>query len=272
MEELVFSIKKIVLRLMFPVSVTLILLAAGILLRKRASLSLVLVLCGLLVLATFSFPIVALSLIGSLESRAGDYAKPARMRAENTAYIVVLSGEFREGDLTAADSVGTSVIRLIEGVRLWKEVPDSKLVVTGGIIPGLSRSSIARSLAEVAHQVGVPQNAIILEEESWTTEDQARMTADIVKDARFALVTSAYHMPRSLLLFRAAGLDPVPAPCDFTAKKYYLHYDTLIPQAQFLLLSQIAIKEYIGLAFYGLRERYFRPEPEVGALREPPVR
>ena len=104
--------------------------------------------------------------------------------------------------------------------------------------------SIAEALADVANAQGVPREAIVLEDDSWTTEDQARLVAAIVGKEPFALVTSAYHMPRSLMLFRFAGLDPIPAPADYFSRKITLDYSTLVPQAGGLSMTEIAIREY----------------------------
>ena len=54
-------------------------------------------------------------------------------------------------------------------------------------------------------------------------------------------------MPRSLMLFHLEGLKPIAAPADFLAKKITVSYDTLIPQANGLFLTQIGMKEYMGL-------------------------
>jgi uncharacterized SAM-binding protein YcdF (DUF218 family) len=210
-------------------------------------------------LLVMSFPLTGLLLVRSLESRAGPYADPASLTAAGVRYIVVLSGHFREGDLVPADQLGCSVLRLAEGVRLWRRVPGSKLVLTGGIIPGLSpRIPIAQALAQTAVEMGVPPREMILERESWTTADQAKLIAPIVGKTPFALVTSAFHMPRSLMLFHLEGLKPVAAPADFLAKKITVSYDTLIPQANGLFLTQIGMKEYMGLWGVEAMNRFLR--------------
>jgi len=245
-EELLFVSKKILARLFFPVSVALLLGVAGIILRCRRGIALFLLSVAILWLLIFSFPITGLMLIRSLESRAGNYADPKALSALGVRHIVVLSSGFREGNLSHADRLGSSVLRLLEGVRLWKAMPRSKLVLTGGIIPGLNTEvSIARAMADLALGLGVPKEAMILESESWTTEDQARLVAPIVGKNSFALVTSGYHMPRSVLIFQREKLCPVKAPCDFFARKILVHYDTLIPNADGLRLSQIATQEHL---------------------------
>ena len=214
--------------------------------RKSGRLA-ALVAVGIVWLLIMSTPLVSLILIRTLESKASQYASPKQLAEMGVRYIVVLSGGFNEGDLSAADKLGASVLRLLEGGRLWREVPDCKLVLTGGKVPGLSRDmSIARAMRNMALEMGIPEKAIIMESESWRTEDQARLIAGIVGSAPFALVTSAYHMPRSVLIFRQFGLGPIPAPCDFQARKICLDYSVLMPQAGALALSQTAMREYLA--------------------------
>ncbi len=258
MLENLFVVKKIVIRLLFPVCISLLLGVTGIILRREKRWSHVLMAAGVWWLLVFSFPVTGLELIRTLEAKAGPYADPQTLARDGVKFIVVLSGGFRDGDLSPSDRLGSSVLRLIEGVRLWRDLPAAKIVVTGGKTPGLSPDmSLAQALCDMAIEMGVPKDAIIQEDKSWTTEDQAALTRPIVGKDPFALVTSAYHLPRSLLLFRMAGLHPLPAPCDFLARKYYYDYETLVPQAWGLMLSQIATKEYLATWWAQIKDRLF---------------
>ncbi|MGO9571278.1 MAG: YdcF family protein [Desulfomonilaceae bacterium] len=256
MHEIVFVAQKVILRLLFPINVTLLLGIAGLILWRRRALSFLLLLTSILWLLVMSLPLTGLWLLAPLESQAGTYADPKELSARGVQYIVVLSGDFRDGNLTPADKLDSSVLRLIEGVRLWRGVPGSRLVVTGGTIPGLSHdTSIAQVLSDMAREMAVPAEAIILEDKSWTTEDQAHMVAPIVEKCMFALVTSAFHMRRSILNFRQLGLNPIPAPCDFLTQKILIHYDTLMPRPRGLHMTEIATKEYIAAWWLSLKTK-----------------
>jgi uncharacterized SAM-binding protein YcdF (DUF218 family) len=256
MDELIFVTQKIILRLIYPVCFSLILGFVGLLLWRKRALSFLALSLALIVMLAASIPVTGLILLRTLESKAGSYADPDDLAAENVRFIVVLSGGFRRGELTAADHLGETVLRVIEAVRLWRRMPDSKLVLTGGVIPGLnSEKSLAEALADAARNMGVPGEVMVLEDKSWTTEDQAKMCAPIVGERPFALVTSAYHMPRAILLFRRAGLSPIPAPADFRAKKITLSYGTLMPQSAGLWMTQEAIKQYTTTWWILARDR-----------------
>ena len=256
MREVVFAVQNIVLSLFLPVSVCLCLCIAGMLLWRRRGLSFLLIAAGTTWLLLMSFPLISLNFIRSLESRAGSYADPAEFSAKGVKHIVVLSGSFREGDLTPSDKLSCSVLRLVEGVRLWRGAPDCTLVLTGGSIPGLSRdASIAVHMEKMAIEMGVPKQAIRTESESWRTEDQARLVLAIVNKEPFALVTSAYHMPRSMFIFQGLGMRPISAACDFQAARIHVDYTTLCPGGEALMLSQTATREYLAWACAGIKQR-----------------
>lgn len=132
-------------------------------------------------------------------------------------WIVVLSGGQSDQKNQPANMVlySASIKRLIEGLRLYRQIPDAKLLLSGGgygfDIPEANR------LNELAGWFEIPLGQRVLEVDSVNTADQALAVKKIVGDQAFYLVTSAIHMPRAMALFQAAGLNPVPAPTDFTS-------------------------------------------------------
>jgi len=104
-------------------------------------------------------------------------------------------------------------IRFVVGFRIHKLLPESRLVFSGGAV--FDPVSEAEVMARAAEIMGVEGDRIILEEISRDTGDQARLVQKIVGDERFILVTSASHMPRSMVLFRKSGMEPIPAPTDY---------------------------------------------------------
>ena len=166
--------------------------------------------------------------------------------------IVVLSGATVDGEVTAADRLGPGTLkRLLEGVRLYKQMPTAKLVLSGGGF--FNEVEAGRAMAAMAQELGVPKQAIFLEKASWDTEDQAKLLKRELGGRPFALVTSAAHMPRSLALFRGHGLDPVAAPCDFRTKDMRLTLWSFLPLAGGLKASEDAMHEYLGLVWLRLK-------------------
>ena len=102
-------------------------------------------------------------------------------------------------------------------------------------------------------RLGVPRESLILETRALDTDDEANLFKPIVRNAPFALVTSASHMPRALRLFRSKGMNPLPCPCDFRAKRRQPLFVLLSPNADGLYNSEIALHEYYGRMFYWLK-------------------
>jgi uncharacterized SAM-binding protein YcdF (DUF218 family) len=113
--------------------------------------------------------------------------------------------------------------------------------------------------------MGVPKQAIWLEDQSQNTYENALNCASLLKSrgiTRVILVTSAMHMPRSVALFRKQGIEPIPAPSDFTVTEEGWKelgstpeavLVNILPNAGSLNLTSSALKEYIGLLTYHLR-------------------
>jgi uncharacterized SAM-binding protein YcdF (DUF218 family) len=138
---------------------------------------------------------------------------------DGRAGIVVLGGGNHEDPRAPpTEQLGAAALaRLAEGVRLYRELPGSKLVLSGGV--GI-RVKHADLLGAAARTFGVPDDDIVLERSTWDTEQEAHNIAPRLGKDPFILVTSAFHMPRALALYRRQGLDPIPAA---TA---HLTYDT----------------------------------------------
>lgn len=251
MDVFFFFLKKVLSRLFFPVGLVLSLGFLGLILWSRLPgrrVGKALVVIALTLLLTLSLPVTSWLLLRPLELEAGPYADPARLSAYGVRYIVVLGGSARLGERRGADRInGAGMFRLIEGIRLWRAVPGSRLVLSGGrFLPGPTG---AGAMAQVAYELGVPPDAVILEGKSWDTEDQAKAMARILRNEPFALVTSAGHMARALYLFRRQGLEPLPAPTDFRTGALVLDYGSFIPQTGALDATQAAMYEYLGRAW-----------------------
>lgn len=251
MYAILFTVRKLLARLLFPVGLVALLWLAGAVLwlrRPGRRLGPALMAAAGVLLAALSLPPVGQALLAPLEDAAGGYARPADLAAQSVRRIVVLSGSHRVGPLTPADRLGASTtLRLLEGLRLWRGVPGALLVLSGGSFT--HQASAAGDMASLAKELGVPAGAIVTETGSWDTADQARALHQRLGDEPFALVTSATHMPRALMLFRCQGLRPVPAPADFVTRGDGGGLWRWLPQASGLKMAQQAAYEYLGLAW-----------------------
>ncbi|MEW5913807.1 MAG: ElyC/SanA/YdcF family protein [Thermodesulfobacteriota bacterium] len=251
-----FVIKKLLSRLLFPVGQVLVLWLVGAVIwlrRPERRLGPVLLLAAGLLLLLYSLPAVGGLLLYGLEARNWHYADPARLQGSGVRYIVVLSGSLRDGELSKADRLGsTTLLRVMEGVRLWRGMPGSKLVLSGGSF--FLDVTAGGAMAALARELGVPAGAMLVEDASWDTDDQAQRLAALLGQQPFALVTSASHLPRALVTFRAHGLKPLPAPADFYTKGRKLTLYSFLPQLGGLKASETAIYEYLGLTWLWLKD------------------
>ena len=127
--------------------------------------------------------------------------------------IVVLSSYGRnswETPITSNLSEET-VYRLVEGIRLYRLIPGSVLIVSGGIVRE-GDPPIAQLMAEFLISMGVPKKDICIEGSSENTYENLRNVKSLVGRESFFLVTSAYHLPRTMAVARQLGMQAIPSP------------------------------------------------------------
>jgi uncharacterized SAM-binding protein YcdF (DUF218 family) len=257
MDWLLFLTKKTISLALYPLGASLLMWALGTLVwlrRPRSRAGVLLMWVGGLWLLAMSLPVTGFYLLHSLEARAGGYADPGKLASDGVKYIVVLGGDLRPGKLTAADRIAnTSLVRLMEAIRLWKSLPDGKLVLSGGrYSPKIMTTG--DGMAELAREMGVPHDAILVERESLDTDDEAQLLKPLLGVHPFALVTTACHMPRSLMLFRGKGLNPIPAPADFETKEFVFELVGILPRMSGLDKSHKATHEYLGICVLMMKQ------------------
>lgn len=161
-------------------------------------------------------PVGAALLVGGLSRGLTSLA--TREEARGADAVVVLGGGVQTGSVggeVAGTLTGTSLMRALEGARVFKMIGARFLIVSGGT-PNPRRQFRPESemLRDVMLKVGIAPAAILEESLSKTTRDQATLIGPMLRAnniQRFVLVTAPAHMRRSLALFRADGMDPVPS-------------------------------------------------------------
>jgi uncharacterized SAM-binding protein YcdF (DUF218 family) len=161
--------------------------------------------------------------------------------------IVVLAGEepARLSELHEQPSVNAS--RLMTFLMLARRFPHARLVHSGDTAE--RQSELARELLLGA---GIAPERIVFEDRSRTTCESPRATRELVKPElteRWLLVTSAYHLPRAVACYRAAGFDVIAYPADYRRQKSPLYFGLTANLSDF----DDAAHEWIGLLYYRLR-------------------
>lgn len=137
--------------------------------------------------------------------------------------------------------------RITEAVYLARRHPDAFVIVTGeGTSPVV--------MAEIIEALGVAADRIRVDASSPSTFESAVHLEAVLRDTTFALVTSAGHMPRTMMVFEGQGLDPVAVP---TGHLSYMNIweSSILPTPTQLHMSDLAVHEYVGLAWYRWRGR-----------------
>lgn len=183
---------------------------------------------------------------------------------------IIILGGFEDGWVSSGRSglaVNESAERLTEGIRLARAHPEAKVVFTGGVgrlwPAGVSAGGpVGRMLADM----GIAPGRIVIEEQARNTFENATLTRSLLAPEpgqRWLLVTSAYHMPRSVGVFRAVGFDVVPVPVDYRTRGWgdVTRLFERVPAG--LERLDLATREWIGLLAYRLtgRTRQLLPGP-----------
>ncbi|MFM5139569.1 envelope biogenesis factor ElyC [Aeromonas rivipollensis] len=146
-----------------------------------------------------------------------------------------------------------ALARTLEGVRLAEAYPNAQLVFSGAVAGDpLSNAEVN---ARMAASLGIDRSRMTLFENNKDTHDEAVSIARLLKGKRVALVSSATHLPRAMALYQGQGLDAVPAPTDYTAKQSQQPQPlyTYLPKGRYLMYSEAAIHEWIGVWWARLR-------------------
>ena len=221
---------------------------------------------GIALIWLFAMPFTSRQLIWGLEEQSAALTPVVIPKADA---VVVLGGGLRPA---LAPRQGVEVAeggdRLLTGLRLMRQGKARLLVASGGRVsftagdPAPPEAHWARDLAV---ELGLPAGQILLNAQSRTTAEEARDIGALGRARnwrRVLLVTSAFHMPRSLASFRQrSGLEVIPVACDYQLpsrqnfrKPTAGHViKSALPDAEHLFLSSVALKEHLGLALYRLR-------------------
>lgn len=239
-----FFLKKVISELLMPLPGCLLLGVAGWIVWRRGRrprLGQGLVAASLLLLYALSFAPLSDVVVRRLESRTQAFP------GDSVDFVVVLAGgHLSDPGLPRSSWLsGSSLYRLTEGVAIATAQPWSRLVLSG--YGGADPMPNAEAYREVASAMGFPDGRMVLEPRPRDTPDEAELLTPLLRGHRFALVTSATHMPRALALFRARGLQPIPAPTDYLAKEHRA-FDLffLFPHEVSLVRARLVWHEILG--------------------------
>jgi len=248
-----FLLSKVFWLVAQPISVCVLLMLAALVLvaRRRMGWGLWVGGAGVSVLLVSAYTSLGLVLITPLENR---FVRPAVM-PEQVSTIIMLGGatDGRVSSARGISELNDAGDRVFETLRLAQLYPAARVVLTGGsgTLAGEAESEAAIA-GRLLQAMGIGQERLMLEEASRNTDENAARTRELLgtQSGPVVLVTSAFHMPRSVGLFERVGLAVVPWPADYrSAGNEVLSVDLANPLLNLSIMS-LAMREWIGLAVY----------------------
>lgn len=255
-----YMINKIVGWMASPMGIAIILLAAGLLCllmpKRRRRLGIGFIVAAIVCLWVFGSSFTVRALEWGLEREFPVLLAEEMPQADA---IVLLGGGMTSarGKYPYAD-MASAADRVWHAARLYK-AGKAPIVIPTGCLEQDSTVPLLRDF-------GVPEDAIRVENEARNTEENARFVEKLLADSetkKVLLVTSAWHMRRSLLMYKryAPQLDVIPAATDYEMEARpplgtvvgFLR--DIVPDADAFMRSTYLVKEYVGYWGYRLLRR-----------------
>ncbi|MBO9587156.1 YdcF family protein [Devosia sp.] len=249
-----FLASKVFWLLAQPLSVVflLMLIAIATLFWGRRRLAAAALVLGLLIHGIVSFSNLGYLIMQPLEDRFAVPAPPP----ENVDAIIMLGGATLERPSSARQitELNDAGDRLTTTLWLAKKYPAAKIFISGGSGALTDEGEAEATTAERFFLAfGISRDRLVLEGASRNTDENVANTKALLganADGTILLVTSAFHMPRSVGIFEKTGLSVIPWPTDYrTPGQQSFGFDIANP-VQNVNVTTAGIKEWVGLLIY----------------------
>lgn len=271
---MIYTIGKVLSYIFLPPGVFILLFLVLLVLSYRTKRTTTRVILALMILFLYALSIEPVSrlLLNPLERVYPFRTADSFSREEAEAIIVLGAGTSmtpaqsdpaEEGDpdtLPVPQPSDETLARIFHGYLIHRST-GLPIVVSGGSARGdravgadantngVNGASEAEVMKAVLLELGVRSDLILTDAQSRTTAENAFNLAAMEKFGRIILVTSAYHLPRSVWLFEKSGIQPVPAPANYKNGGRELSAWSFFPNMQTLSNSYKALHEYAGIVF-----------------------
>lgn len=255
-----FILSKVLWGLVQPGNALVLLLALGAVLlfsrresRRRVGRRIV-------ALAAFCFLILTTLPVGTWVIRPLEERFPKPVLPNRVDGIIVLGGALNPPLAAERNepSLNDAAERVLATAELGLRYPDARMVFSGGsgsLWGGRYREG--EVMRGALDQVGFDTGRVMFENESRNTWENALFSRDLVEPKpgeTWVLVTSGWHMPRSVGIFRRVGWDVLPYPVDYRSRPGLRPY-VIFDLDRNLDKLTWAVREWIGLVAYRLMDR-----------------
>ncbi len=260
-------LKRLLEHVLSPVGIMVVLLVLGLLFsfsRRYYIAGRRLLLTGVSLYLIYLFSPLSEVLILNLEKLYVPLAAPPSGATIDRIVILSDYGEEHAAYPVTGTLSRETVSRLVEGIRLYRLLPGSKLVSSGGVMRPGDRP-VGALMADFLAQMGIPRGDLLVEDSAMNTFENMANSKAFVGTKPFILVTTASHMRRSVAVAHKLDMQPVPAPASFWTRQYYpsdanpVDWATTLlrhcvhPSQERLIQLQAAYHEYAGYVWYRLR-------------------
>jgi uncharacterized SAM-binding protein YcdF (DUF218 family) len=209
---------------------------------------------SLFIFGTLGFTAIPDALLRSLENQ---FKVPSVTQSDQYLCVIVLGGATGNPGIYKAHGqvpLGDAAERMTVPIALMRKFPNFELIFSGGEGRLVPTGTTEAELAGVFYtEQGVDMKRVTLESQSRTTRENAKRVAALLGERckqPWLLVTSAWHMPRSMSEFKAVGCNVTAYPVDFRTgeETSWTEYS----MAGSLMAWQTALHEYLGMFVYGV--------------------
>jgi uncharacterized SAM-binding protein YcdF (DUF218 family) len=266
METSFWIMSKLFWKLLAPAKVVLILLFLGAILlwTRKQALGRWLVSIAVLMLMVGTLLPVSGFLMGPLEER---FSPPSEL-PKSIVGIIVLGGPEKAG-VTATrgqPSLSEGGERLITFIGLARQYPEARLIFAGGSGSLSSQEYKSNDTARLLFELlGLNPERVLFDANARNTYENAVNSFELIgrkPEGDWVLITSAYHMPRSVGIFRKIGWPVIPYPVDYQTTGQWKFDWKIASLEKYLEFSQ-GVKEWTGLLVYWMTDKTseFFPKP-----------
>ena len=258
-------LSKVLPQFVLPVGLTAILLFLTLfLIKKKPKTAFWLVLISLLLVSAAGNAYFSAFITRSLEWR---YMPPI---GEVKADAIVLLGGGTEAPDTPRQMVeiNSAGDRVLYAAQLYKAGAAPLIILSGGNMSYSQERSTtpAQEMQAMLVDLGVPQEALVLQSQSQNTAEDAYFTSAILAEKQIRtviLVTSAAHMERALMMFASPEISIIPAPTDYNVTQRswenLMRWDWktilthVMPDGGNIARTNLILHEYLGIFFYRVK-------------------
>lgn len=208
---------------------------------------------GVLSLGLFSLPIVAYPLLNSLQDRYPILqVEDLKNNQSNVAIVVLGGGNTVRAEYGYKETVSDMTLHRVNYGAYLQLQTHLPIAVSGGKTSILPEAELMAKILDETFHIKVDA----LEDQSLTTADESQFLKPLLKRKQWkkiVLVTSAWHMPRSVYIFQCAGIPVIPAPMGHYVYGPGYSLLSFFPNMDALYASSLAMHEYVGLFWYRMR-------------------